>query len=146
MTKKPELIIIASQYYIECQMSVAEISRRLNVSEKTLHNWKNENNWNEKRSRFLKSQYSTNQTLYELLHLLAKKAIEDFKEEGVLPDQKTLYFIMSMADKLPKLKSYEKQEAQEKVEEITSQNKENEEQKINTEDMLQKFFNSVMGA
>ncbi len=36
MTKKPELIIIASQYYIECQMSVAEISRRLNVSEELL--------------------------------------------------------------------------------------------------------------
>lgn len=146
MAKSPEVLILATQYYVECQMSLAEISRRLTVSVRTLSDWKKENDWDNKRSRFLKSQYSTNQTLYELLHLLAKKAIDDFKEEGVLPDQKTLYFIMNMADKLPKLKSYERQEAQEKVEELnnSSENELTEKSKAPSEEILQKVFAALM--
>ncbi len=142
MNKTPDLMITAGQYYIECRMSAAAISRRLNIPEETLYNWKNENNWDEKRNNYLKSQYSTNQTLYELLHLIAKKAIEDFKEEGILPDQKTLYFIMNMSSKLPKLKQYERQEAQEKLDELNSPEEQN---KITSDAMLQKFFDAVTG-
>lgn len=144
MAKSPEILIIATQYYVECQMSVAQIAKRLNVSEKTLHTWKKENDWQGKRNRFLKSMYSTNQSLYELLHLVSQKAIDDYKTDGTMPDQKTLYFIMGMTDRLPKLKMYEKQEIQEKVEELNADNKEKE-NKINTDDMLQKFFNAITG-
>lgn len=143
MAKSPEILIIATQYYVECQMSVAQIAKRLNVSEKTLHTWKKENDWQGKRNRFLKSMYSTNQSLYELLHLVSQKAIDDYKTDGTMPDQKTLYFIMGMTDRLPKLKMYEKQEIQEKVEELNADNK--KENKINTDDMLQKFFNAITG-
>ena len=144
MAKSPEILIIATQYYVECQMSVAQIAKRLNVSEKTLHTWKKENDWQGKRNRFLKSMYSTNQSLYELLHLVSQKAIDDYKTDGTMPDQKTLYFIMGMTDRLPKLKMYEKQEIQEKVEELNATNNEKE-NKINTDDMLQKFFNAITG-
>lgn len=144
MAKSPEILILATQYYVECQMSVAQIAKRLNVSEKTLHTWKKENDWQGKRNRFLKSMYSTNQSLYELLHLVSQKAIDDYKTDGTMPDQKTLYFIMGMTDKLPKLKMYEKQEIQEKVEELNAVNKEKE-LKINTDDMLEKFFKTITG-
>ncbi|MGN0015239.1 MAG: transposase [Candidatus Gastranaerophilaceae bacterium] len=144
MAKSPEILILATQYYVECQMSVAQIAKRLNVSEKTLHTWKKENDWQGKRNRFLKSMYSTNQSLYELLHLVSQKAIDDYKTDGTMPDQKTLYFIMGMTDRLPKLKMYEKQEIQEKVEELNATNNEKE-NKINTDDMLQKFFNAITG-
>ncbi len=143
MAKSPETLIAATQYFVECQMSIAEIARRLNVSEKTLHNWKNENNWTLKRSRFLKTMYSTNQSLYELLHLVSQKAVEDYKTDGIMPDQKTLYFIMGMAEKLPKLKMYEKQEVQEKVDELNNQTNDVQENKINTEDVLSAIFKAM---
>ena len=104
MTKKPEYEPIAAQYFVEMQMTVSQIAKRLDVSEKTIHNWKKAGGWEEKRKRYLKSQYSTNQTLYELLGAISKKALDDFRNEGIIPDQKTCYFIMAMTDKIAKLK------------------------------------------
>lgn len=141
MAKSPEILILATQYYVECQMSVAQIAKRLNVSEKTLHNWKKENDWQSKRNRFLKSMYSTNQSLYELLHLVSQKAIDDYKTDGTMPDQKTLYFIMGMTDRLPKLKMYEKQEIQDKVEELNSSDEVNN--NVKTEDVLTNIFKAM---
>ncbi|MCD8025322.1 MAG: phage terminase small subunit-related protein [Candidatus Gastranaerophilales bacterium] len=143
MTKKDTYEVIASQYFIEMQMSVAQIAKRLNLSEKTVHNWKKEGAWDDKKKKFLKSQYSTNQTLYELLHLVSKQAVEDYKTEGILPDQKTLYFIMGMTDKLAKLKTYENQTAQEKVEETIE--KEPQDKTGITEDVLNKVFAKIIG-
>ena len=128
--------LLASQYYIENQMSVAQIAKRLTISEKTLFNWKKEGNWEEKRTRYLKTQYSTNQTLYELLHLVANKAVDDFKTEGTMPDQKTLYFIMNMAGKLKGLKSFENQTAEEKVQELNQLNNEQQENKNTDKEAL----------
>ena len=135
--------LLASQYYIENQMSVAQIAKRLTISEKTLFNWKKEDNWEEKRTRYLKTQYSTNQTLYELLHLVANKAVEDFKIDGTMPDQKTLYFIMNMAGKLKELKAFEAQTAQEKADELNTLNGEKEEHKNNADDVLAKIFEAM---
>ena len=145
MTKKATLEIAACQYFVECQMSIAEIARRLNVSEKTIHNWKKEGEWDKKREFFLKSQYSTNQTLYELVHLVAKKALDDFKTEGAYPDQKTLYFLMNMADKLDKLKNYEDKLSCEKIAEAKQINTENADNKNNMEDALKKVFDAIIG-
>lgn len=144
MTKKDEYEVIAAQYFIEMQMTAAQISKRLNLSEKTIHNWKKAGDWEQKRKRYLKSQYSTNQTLYELLHMVAKKALDDFKNEEIMPDQKTLYFIMAMTDKLHKLKAYENESAKEKIEEINSQKEDKPEIKDNSE-LLDKFFKAVLG-
>ena len=147
MTKKATLEIAACQYFVECQMSISEIARRLNVSEKTIHNWKKDGDWDKKREFFLKSQYSTNQTLYELVHLVANKALEDFKTEGAYPDQKTLYFLMNMADKLDKLKNYEDKLSGEKISEIKQASSDSIEIKENTnmEETLKKVFNAIIG-
>lgn len=143
--KKQSYEILAAQYFIENQMSIAEIARRLSISEKTLHNWKNDGQWVEKRNRFLKSQYSTNHSLYEFLNLILEKALDDFKNEGIMPDQKTTYFIMNMAGKLPQLKQYESSMIKEKSEELNEQQPVNDSQdKASTDDMLQKFFSAVM--
>ncbi len=136
--------LLASQYYIENQMSVALIAKKLTISEKTLFNWKKEGNWEDKRTRYLKTQYSTNQTLYELLHLVANKAVDDFKTEGTMPDQKTLYFIMNMAGKLKELKSFENQTAEEKALELKELNNEKQEpDKTSQNDLLQKVLKAL---
>ncbi len=147
MTKKPEYEPIAAQYFVEMQMTVSQIAKRLDVSEKTIHNWKKAGGWEEKRKRYLKSQYSTNQTLYELLGAISKNALDEFRMNGTIPDQKTCYFIMAMTDKIAKLKQYEKQEAAERIEELTSQTGEQqpETQKTDTQEMVKKFFDAVIG-
>ena len=138
------LKLLASQYFIENQMSIAQIAKRLTISEKTLFNWKKSDNWEDKRTRFLKTQYSTNQQLYELLHLVSAKAVEDFKTEGVMPDQKTLYFIMNMAGKLKELKAFEQQTAEEKSAELNQlSNEKQEEKKNNTDELLSKIFEAM---
>lgn len=144
MSKKATLEIAACQYFVECQMSIIEIARRLNVSEKTIRNWKKDGDWENKRMLFLKSQYSTNQTLYELVHLIAQKALEDFKTEGAYPDQKTLYFLMNMSDKLDKLKNYEDKLSGEKISEMKQATSESDEPKEKTEDVLKKVFEAMM--
>ena len=48
MTKKPEYEPIAAQYFVEMQMTVSQIAKRLDVSEKTIHNWKKAGGWEEK--------------------------------------------------------------------------------------------------
>jgi|GEM_PF-6885196 len=138
------LKLLASQYFIENQMSVAQISKRLTISEKTLFNWKKAENWEDKRIRFLKTQYSTNQTLYELLHLTAKKAVEDFKTKEIMPDQKTLYFIMNMAGKLKDLKAFETQTAEEKAAELNTLSNDKETSLENKkDDLLTKIFEAM---
>lgn len=136
--------LLASQYYIENQMSVTQIAKRLTISEKTLFNWKKEGNWEDRRTRYLKTQYSTNQTLYELLHLVATKAVEDYKLTGIIPDQKTLYFIMNMSGKLKELKSFENQTAEEKALELKELNNEKQEpDKTSQNDLLQKVLKAL---
>lgn len=144
MTKKATYEVLAAQYFVERQMSVAEIAKRLNISEKTIHTWKKDGNWEEKRTKFLKAQYSTNQTLYELLGLMATKAVDDYKSEGIIPDQKTLYFIMNMSDKLYKLKKYEEESVLEKIEETTATSQQSEDKKAVSDEILQKVFTALV--
>lgn len=145
MSKKEEYETIAAQYFIEMQMTAGQIAKRLNLSEKTVHNWKKAGEWETKRKRYLKSQYSTNQTLYELLHMVAKKALEDFKNEEIMPDQKTCYFIMSLTDKLAKLKQFETQTSEEKIAELSENAESSKDKESLKKDVLENIFKSIIG-
>lgn len=142
MSKKDSYIILASQLFIERQMSIAAIAKKLSISEKTLFNWKKEEEWDKKRTRYLKSMYSCNQNLYELLNLVTKKALDDFYADGSMPDQKTLYFIMNMASKLKDLKAFEENAAQEKIEEVQETSAQ-EVQKETADNVLQKVLKAL---
>jgi len=146
MTKKDSYLILASQLFIERQMSISTISKRLNISEKTLFNWKKQENWDLKRMRFLKSQYSCNQNLYELLNLVTKKALDDFYQDGTMPDQKTLYFIMNMASKLKDLKAFEDNQTQEKIDEIQKEDIATNDKQENKEELKQEILQNMCKA
>ena len=47
---KSELKPKAKEFYTIHQMSLADISRRLNISTRTLQNWKSEEHWDEARA------------------------------------------------------------------------------------------------
>ena len=56
MSKKKFYYAEAERLYVEEQMTIEEISHRLNVSIRTLKSWKKENGWNEKRQEFISSK------------------------------------------------------------------------------------------
>jgi len=106
MAKKDKYYSLAERMYVEEQVPITGISSRLCITEATLHKWKKEGEWERKKTAFLKSQYSCHAELYELVRKMTKKISEDY-EQGISPDAGTLYFLKSMADKLPKLKAFE---------------------------------------
>lgn len=121
MSKKEQYGKLAEQYYVENSMPISGIAKRLPINEKTLHNWKKAGKWDDKRTQFLHSQYSCYSSLYELVNLLVKNAIETYQTEGKLPEAKELYFIKDMAEKLPKLKAFENNLADEQIQQVTEE-------------------------
>lgn len=104
MTKFYEYGLLAEKYYVEEQLSLAQISEKLNINVKTLKEWKSRENWEEKKKDFLSSQYSCFSALQELLMYLSKDALTKIKS-GEVPEAASLNFIAKMAEKLPKLKA-----------------------------------------
>lgn len=104
MNKFEEYGILAEKYFVEEQLSLTEISEKLNINTKTLIEWKKQENWEEKRKNFLSSQYSCYSALQELLMYLSKDALMKIKS-GEVPESASLNFIAKMAEKLPKIKA-----------------------------------------
>lgn len=117
MAKKEQYYVLAEQYYVEEQLSVAAVARKLNITEKTLHNWRKDGGWDEKRSKFLKSKYNCYSSLYELTNRITQQILSDYEADGTIPEKSALAFLGKMIDKLPKMKKLEAQEIIEKAEE-----------------------------
>lgn len=139
MGKKEQYGMLAQQYYVENNMPVSGIAKRLPVNEKTLHNWKRDGEWEEKRAAFLRSKYSCHSALYELVNLLVTNAIEKYKTEGTLPEAKELYFIKDMAEKLPKMKAFENNLAEEQIQEAA----EVKETSFDNAEIVKKIFDAM---
>ena len=107
MGKKEEYYLLAKKYYVEDQQPISSVGKRLNITEKTLHGWKREGDWEKERKKFLSSQYNCYSSLYELLNRVTNAALDTHSTTGELPDKATLDFIKAMADKLPKVKRME---------------------------------------
>ncbi|MDD3236819.1 MAG: hypothetical protein PHV37_01820 [Candidatus Gastranaerophilales bacterium] len=106
MAKKEQYYVLAEKYYVEEQIPVTGIAKKLNITEKTLHNWRKEGEWDDKRTKFLRSQCNCYSSLYELLNKLIAKVTESIANDEKI-DGSTLYFIKTLMDKLPKLKKFE---------------------------------------
>ena len=64
MTKKKSLAAAAERFYVIEQMTMVEIAQLLNVHEKTIQNWKDEFNWDEKRNQFIQTKKSFHEEMY----------------------------------------------------------------------------------
>ena len=63
--KKQLLSETAEKLYIEKFMTLENIARQLNVNERTLRRWKADDNWDEKRSEYLKNNTTFHEDLYK---------------------------------------------------------------------------------
>lgn len=107
MGKFEDYGILAEKYYVEDQLPISAIGKKLNLTDKTLHDWKKKGNWEDKRREYLTAQCSCNKNLYELVRLLTDKAVTEIRTTGTYPDAAALNFICKMSDKLPKIKTFE---------------------------------------
>ena len=138
MGKYEDYGMLAEKYYVEEQLPVSKIVKKLNLTDKTLHDWRKKGDWDNKREAFLKSQFNCYANLYQLANLVINKAVETAQSTGELPDSSTLNFIKAMADKLPKLKSLESEMALEKISE-----NEKTDDALSTIDLVDNYLNGL---
>ena len=74
---KAELKPKAKEFYTIHQMSLADISRRLNISTRTLQTWKAEDRWEETRAQVSGSEKNFHAQLFELGEVMARKIKQD---------------------------------------------------------------------
>lgn len=127
MGKFEDYGILAEQYFVEEQLPISAIAKKLHLTDKTLHEWKKNGNWENKRKDYLTSQCSCNKALYELVRLLTDKAVTDIRQNGTYPDSAALNFIGKMADKLPKIKNFEENEVNELINKLSDKESEKNE-------------------
>lgn len=92
-------------YVIE-QLSLAEIARRIPISERTLRSWKEEGSWELKRSEHLRQKQSFHEELFEFTRELMRKVRDDMKSNKETPSGQ-LYTLTNLLGKIHKLKEYE---------------------------------------
>jgi len=132
MSKKQAYYAIAEKMFIEEHKPLSGIAQLLGITEKTLRDWKNEGNWEEKKVQLIRCQQSCHSELYKLVEKLTIKMSEDLAA-GEKLDGSTLYFLKGMIDKLPKLKAYE-----------DSVTVKQQESKVSAEDLVSKV-NDILG-
>ncbi len=143
MVKRDVYEPLARRYYVENQMPVSGIAKRLNITEKTLHNWRKTGNWDEQRTNFLRAQFSCYGSLYELVKLLSEDIKERFLAEGELADPKTLQFLTNMVDRLQKLKDFESTLALEQIDKLKERDKSGKEAVNNPLSEIDKFLKGL---
>ena len=123
MGKFEDYGLLAEKYYVEEQLPISSIAKKLNLTDKTLHEWKKKGEWDNKRKDFFFFFFTCSAALQELVLHLVKDANAKIKA-GEIPEAATLNFIGKMAEKLPKLKAFDEMVINEKMTE-TANNEEN---------------------
>lgn len=136
MAKKETYFLDAEKMYVEDRIPITGISKRIGVSEKTLREWRDEGEWENKKKNYLKTQNSCNIELYKLVLKLTQKVNDDI-DQGIMPEAGTLYTIKSLTSSLPKMKSYEDSRIQDEI-------CDHKDGKVSTEDIISKV-NDILG-
>lgn len=106
MAKKEAYLETAEKMYVSGFKSVADIAAQLNLSEKTLFNWKKEGNWEAKRLQRMQQETKLDEDIYVLTRLLIKD-LKDQREAGGPTNLDLLDRIIKLVDKSKKAKDYE---------------------------------------
>lgn len=106
MGKKEIFYTEAERLYVIEQLSLNEISSRLNVSIRTMYQWKNEGDWDNKRSQYLKSRQSFHEELYEFARELMARVKEDLASNRDVSANR-IYGLVKLLPLILKVKKYE---------------------------------------
>ena len=117
--RKQMLSETAANLYIEKFMTLETIAKQLNVSERTLQRWKTEGDWNEKRSKYLKSNTTHLEDLYSFGKSLLASIMNDMSN-GKKVEPPRLYTVTKIINMLKNVKTYKNKAVTKKCEKKTS--------------------------
>jgi len=116
LSKKQLYYSDAERMYIVNQMTIEEIASRANSNERTIRRWKEEGNWDTKKTQYLLSKQMFHEELYEFARKLMNGIKEDLENDEKV-DTGRMYAFIRMLPMILKVKEYEdisaKKEAQE---------------------------------
>jgi len=87
-------------------MTLDNIAKQLNVSERTLRRWKAEGNWEEKRAEYIKSKTTFHENLYNFGKTLLDSIKADMKS-GEKIESSRMYTLTKIMNMLKNVKTYE---------------------------------------
>ncbi|MDD3012604.1 MAG: hypothetical protein PHC34_02750 [Candidatus Gastranaerophilales bacterium] len=135
MTKKHLYYSEAERMYVVSQMTIEEIASRSNSNERTVRRWKEEGDWDTKKSQFIISKQMFHEELYEFARKLMS-GIKDDLDKGEKVDTGRMYAFVRMLPMILKVKEYE---------DISAKKEEKEDKKGLTQDIVAIIEQEVLG-
>jgi len=89
----------AEKLYVEEQMTIQEISLRLNVSIRLINYWKKDKGWKDKRNNFIKTKQTSDLRTYFFAKRMLYR-LEDDIEKGRKVSSKRLYSFTRILDSI----------------------------------------------
>jgi hypothetical protein len=96
----------AERLYVQENYTISEIVAKLRLSEKTIRNWKEDGDWENKKKRFMVSKQSFHEELFDFTRTLMKSLKEDL-DAGRKIDTGRMYAFTQLCGKLTNVKKYE---------------------------------------
>lgn len=106
MAKKAALYGDAERLYVQEQLTLEAIAKKLGCGVRSLVNWKREGNWDDKKKNFLETTQSMHEELYELARLLTTKNLNKVRE-GSEPEKEQLSFVVKVMASIERTRKYE---------------------------------------
>ena len=106
MTNKQYLIGEAENLFVYKLKTVETIANELNLSRKTVMNWKEKGDWDNKRKFYIKSKIAFHEELFEFARKIMKDITEDM-EKGNKIDAGRMYAFCKLVPMFTKVKDYE---------------------------------------
>lgn len=106
MAKKALYYDEAERLYVMEHIPFDSIAKQLDVSEKTLRNWAQDGQWQEKRAELERDTGALHSKLYKLANTLTDSVQNAIAEGREVPSHQ-LYTLTRILDKLQKLRQYE---------------------------------------
>lgn len=119
---KQDLKPKAKELYVIHQMSLADISRAISVSTRTLQNWKAEDNWEIERSQISGGEQTFHAELFALGEVMARKIRLD-ENNGVKISPERYTALQRIIDTAEKSRKYEKETPKTKGDDLSPQEK-----------------------
>jgi hypothetical protein len=107
MSKRQHYYAQCERGFVEESMSFVELSKRYPVSDKQLRTWADDGNWRERKAALMKRQDSISEKLHEIVDRLSDSVLKDLQGDQPI-DTGRLYALEKLADKLKKVREYEK--------------------------------------
>lgn len=106
MAKDAAIRAEAERLFVQEQCTIAEISSRCRVCEKTIRLWKTEGDWDEKRRQYLTSRRAFHEELYEFARHLMRSIKEDMTAK-IKVDASRFYMLGKITPMILDMKEYE---------------------------------------